>query len=86
MVIAVGCSSGPRRNLAHVPDWVSEDTASAPVGPWPVPSPEPAPALAPPAVVAPGNQFTEIWIPLERWCKINRLPAPSRLAVAPLPT
>jgi len=86
MVIAAGCSSGPRRNLAHVPDWVSEDTASAPVGPWPVPSPEPAPALAPPAVVAPGNQFTETWIPLERWCKVNGLPAPSRLALAPLPS
>ncbi len=86
MVIAAGCSSGPRRNLAHVPDWVSGDTPSAPVEPSLAPSTEPAPALAPSAVVAPSNQFTETWIPLERWCKVNRLPAPSRLAVVPLPT
>jgi N-acetylmuramoyl-L-alanine amidase len=48
----------------------------------------PAPVPAPPLSPAPDHwaAFTETWIPLNRWCQANGLPAPALQRAVPLPT
>jgi N-acetylmuramoyl-L-alanine amidase len=95
--LLAGCSTTPRLNTQHVPDWVSEDVASAPtnhIEPKPTaisPSPTtnlppalPLPAPAPAAVSLPEDR--ETWVPFPRWCKANGLPPPAMLSAGPPPT
>src|SRR5207245_9429407 len=73
-----------RRHAAHAPNWESEDVASAPVSsPAEIPSPAPITIVPPP--VSPTNKLAQTWVALNLWCKENGLPAPSQLAVAPMP-
>ena len=68
-LLLAGCATEVQRP----PDWQAEAIAPAPPppeAPVPVPAPE-TPPPPPPAAAPPTNQFTETWIPLNRWCAAN---------------
>ncbi len=67
-----------------MPDWQSEEIASAPATP-----PKPSVAqLSTNAVVVtpPAEQFSGTWVPVGRWCRSVGMPEPACLTSTPLPT
>src|SRR5689334_18167489 len=93
-----GCGTPPRLNPARGTDWVAEDVASAPVArveAKPAPStvgarvavPTVASTSAPVSVAATNTppEDRQTWVPLQRWCKANGLPAPVLISAAPAP-
>jgi len=83
LLIPAGCSTGPRQSppdFSALPEPEMVPFVPQPVEPpTPVPTPIPTPAPAP--ATPPANdryKTTETWIPLDRWCQANSLPAPRR--------
>ena len=92
ILLLAGCASGPHGNGTGGPDWEGANKVIAPtlaVAPGVPAAPavalSPAPILAPPEMDVAGNQFTETWVPLSRWCRANGLAAPCSLATGPAP-
>ena len=75
-----GCASSPRRAGKQVPDWESEDIASATRRQPPKPLPTPVKvAESFPTVVTPYKPAPETWVSLNRWCKARGFREPYRL-------
>jgi N-acetylmuramoyl-L-alanine amidase len=91
LLVLAGCATGPRPDSDHAPNWSSEGTSAPQPPPLPPPPVPPAPALAPEepqptATLGATNDALPGWVPLDHWCLGKELPAPVRLALAPLPT
>jgi N-acetylmuramoyl-L-alanine amidase len=83
-LVLAGCATPSDQKGRRARDWQSEKFAAAPMPPN-----KPAPAPAPSSVTAPANPaFNDVqhgWVSLNRWCEVNRLPLPVRMAVVPMP-
>src|SRR5258708_4903448 len=77
-----GCVSGPQQGGARVPDWEADHPALAPAI---YPPPAHPPAVSAPSACSPTNDFSETWVPLNRWCRSNCFDLPERMPGATPP-
>lgn len=81
-LLLAGCTTTSRRNQAGLSDWKQGAVDRVTVAPPPAIAPPPAtapaapPATAPPAALARPAELSGTWVPLNRWCQANGLPAP----------
>ena len=80
LLALAGCSTTPRSQQPP-PDWGDTPVLA------PVPTTNRPPVLTPttPHPVFTPPRFTETWVALDRWTRANNLPAPRKIAAAPLP-